>query len=783
MKYQDVSFFIRTFSREESLETLVKTIIERCSKNVHSYIVDDSEITVSKIRKYALWEQHFPFKIIHPKDLNIGMSACFNLMFPQIKEPFVLFLSDNAILTNNSNILGLVEFLKTHPDYCAIGGGTPSFLNGVNLVKKDSVLSCVENKVRPNSEGSFRWRDVNLVSFDFVLIRKSVFTEFPLNRHIGDHSFFVDILDSPWKVAFSLNNSIDYSLKLECESFSKIWDREIHKHVLEYLKNRGITRFNRFFSDSISDHLLDKPKSSEMGTIPISVKCGCNPVHSFWMGSVLPNIVINCIKSFLDAGHTYCLYTYGPVSNVPQGVVVHDANEILLRSSLDRFEKFGVGPRVLSNIFRYFVLYRTGGWWVEPDVFCLKRFDIDSNYVFHFSSDKNNVVSTSVMKAPAGSDLVKELCVQARKTDLNSMKDPEYIGSKLITRILLGSRKYFVYRPSILPFHMFSPVDPKDLVSSKIAAIPEESLGVHLFQHILTGINTDNLFKSLASYQVLEKEESNISVMQREAIMVSMATIPERLSTMLEVVSCLHSQCDILNVYLNKYKEVPAALAKFSNVRYHLDPSPNNLRDAGKFYWSGEFVGFHLTVDDDIEYPSNYVKTLVKFVEEHKRRALVGVHGVVIYPQYGTRRNFYDFPKYSTIFGFDREVTRDLPVHILGTGTLAYHTDTIKYSWKDIQAPYGADDQLAIRAQDLLIPSVIIKRKENWLKNKPEVAAIRSMSACNEHVKARAMRIGGQKIWRLFFPIGDIIIELNHIDVLNMVADMKREWRIPEEVM
>lgn len=35
-----------------------------------------------------------------------------------------------------------------------------------------------------------------------------------------------------------------------------------------------------------------------------------------------------------------------------------------------------------SNQFRYTLLYDKGGWWVDTDVVCLRRFDFDDDFVF-----------------------------------------------------------------------------------------------------------------------------------------------------------------------------------------------------------------------------------------------------------------------------------------------------------------------------------------------------------------------------------------------------------------
>ena len=49
-------------------------------------------------------------------------------------------------------------------------------------------------------------------------------------------------------------------------------------------------------------------------------------VQGLWIGTPLSKMEILSIKSFLQNGHPYHLYVYHRVDNVPEGVVLKDAN-------------------------------------------------------------------------------------------------------------------------------------------------------------------------------------------------------------------------------------------------------------------------------------------------------------------------------------------------------------------------------------------------------------------------------------------------------------------------
>ncbi len=54
-----------------------------------------------------------------------------------------------------------------------------------------------------------------------------------------------------------------------------------------------------------------------------------NIIQSLWIGKELSKIEQLCIASFIYHGCVFHLYTYEKVANVPAGVVLMDANEII----------------------------------------------------------------------------------------------------------------------------------------------------------------------------------------------------------------------------------------------------------------------------------------------------------------------------------------------------------------------------------------------------------------------------------------------------------------------
>lgn len=124
-------------------------------------------------------------------------------------------------------------------------------------------------------------------------------------------------------------------------------------------------------------------------------------IQSLWIGENLTNMEILSMKSFIQNGHNYHLYTYQPIKNVPDGVLIKDANEILPEKDIFRYENGSVSA--FSNVFRYKLLFDKGGYWVDTDLVCIKPFDFKSDYVFGTEPWDNYTTSKlnpCIMKAP-----------------------------------------------------------------------------------------------------------------------------------------------------------------------------------------------------------------------------------------------------------------------------------------------------------------------------------------------------------------------------------------------
>ena len=150
-------------------------------------------------------------------------------------------------------------------------------------------------------------------------------------------------------------------------------------------------------------------------------------VQSLWVGPKLSDIEIYSIKSFLNQGHKFILYTYEEIEGIPKGVIVKDGNKIIKKHDLFQFKNSFLP---FSDLFRYRMLYKNGGYWVDLDMICLKPLNFKEPYVFssertiqkgpYRNRTKKEISNIGILKAPRYSPFYKELYEECLKTVRNN---------------------------------------------------------------------------------------------------------------------------------------------------------------------------------------------------------------------------------------------------------------------------------------------------------------------------------------------------------------------------
>lgn len=130
-------------------------------------------------------------------------------------------------------------------------------------------------------------------------------------------------------------------------------------------------------------------------------------VASLWIGARLGEIERAAIASFLLLGHAFTLYGYGAIGNLPAGVTLADASEILPGDSILRDRRSG-SPAMHADLFRYAMVRATDALWVDLDMIALRPFDFDTPWVLGREDDGQ--LNNAVLGLPRESRLLASLC-------------------------------------------------------------------------------------------------------------------------------------------------------------------------------------------------------------------------------------------------------------------------------------------------------------------------------------------------------------------------------------
>ena len=197
-------------------------------------------------------------------------------------------------------------------------------------------------------------------------------------------------------------------------------------------------------------------------------------IQSLWVGDRLSTMERLCASSYLHYGHDFHLYTYGEVKNIPDGVTVKDANEVMpkITDSFNYLAQF-------SDWWRYNLIYQKGGWWVDMDTVCLKPFD-DLEYEH---------VLEAYVKAPAGSPVMAWLINRCQHINWKTMRYGE-LGPHLYNEAHARFRFPFTPWPDVL--HAFEDDKAPDIyITDPVPEIPQNAYAAHLWHGMWRAMGTD----------------------------------------------------------------------------------------------------------------------------------------------------------------------------------------------------------------------------------------------------------------------------------------------------
>jgi hypothetical protein len=230
-------------------------------------------------------------------------------------------------------------------------------------------------------------------------------------------------------------------------------------------------------------------------------------------------------------------------------------------------------------------------------------------------------------------------------------------------------------------------------------------------------------------------------------IYFGMATHPKREPCLPSVITSILPQCTKLFVYLNDYKDVPLCL-KHPKIIPLRSQEYGECGDIGKFHMVDKLNGYYFTVDDDIVYPPDYAQNMVNLIKQHSNKIVAGVHGCVL-----NFKNFWNYYRSRNLTHYRAALPNPRFVHVIGTGTAAFHTQFFCLNREMFAIPNMADIWFAIEGQKQKVPFLLIKRKSGWLQDAPhasQTSSIYTQSLNKKHGTLQTNVIQEYKNWNLY---------------------------------
>ncbi|WP_281973753.1 hypothetical protein [Ruegeria faecimaris] len=123
-------------------------------------------------------------------------------------------------------------------------------------------------------------------------------------------------------------------------------------------------------------------------------------IGMLWVDGPLSFLEQLCIKSYLDAGQSVRLYTYGNVSGIPEGVDTRDARDVMPGTEFIAHSRTG-SPAPHSDKFRYRMLAQEPDLiWADTDAYCMRPFTTETG---HFYGMLEGEIAIGVLGIPSDS--------------------------------------------------------------------------------------------------------------------------------------------------------------------------------------------------------------------------------------------------------------------------------------------------------------------------------------------------------------------------------------------
>ena len=209
-----------------------------------------------------------------------------------------------------------------------------------------------------------------------------------------------------------------------------------------------------------------------------------NPViQCLWIGKQISRMERLSLRSFLNNSHTVHLYTYGHVEDIPEGIVVMDANKIVPAKKIFRYKDYD-SYAGFANIFRYKLLLEKGGFWSDMDIVCLRPITTDKKYIFASERLPGQAVrvNSCFIGVPRNSEIM-EYCYSSAFSKKPKELHWGETGPKLLTEAVIkfGLDEYVMHPDVICPVDYWN---CQYFISKSIKDVSKDAYAIHLWNEM-----------------------------------------------------------------------------------------------------------------------------------------------------------------------------------------------------------------------------------------------------------------------------------------------------------
>lgn len=192
-------------------------------------------------------------------------------------------------------------------------------------------------------------------------------------------------------------------------------------------------------------------------------------------------------------------------------------------------------------------------------------------------------------------------------------------------------------------------------------------------------------------------------------VVCGIASIEERKDLLSYTINSLYDQVDLMHVVLNGYTKIPK-LKSYEKINFIL--GDNSKGAAMKFAGLEECDSYYFTADDDLIYPMNYVRIMLKTIKRYGNNTLVTAHGGNLKKHPLPNAKGILKPKYR----YYDNVKEHKRVMWGGTGCMAFYQPNIKMSMDDMEYYNLVDLSVFQKCQKEKIPIIVNAHPKDWIK-------------------------------------------------------------------